>query len=219
MSSDAQPPISPPCVAQWSRGDLSYDETEEGMLLAARRGDANCQFMIGMSALYHKFASDEALGVDMLSRAADQGHKEATLKLAIYLFELDDDTEDVRRGYANAFELFERVRHLGLSEALLYLGDASASGRGVEQNVVQAVAHYKAGVKAGVELCERRLLALRERFCDRAEPWARWCPELHCLVNDTLHREVMILFLLMKRMRIPRGVSLRIAEFLASCPR
>ena len=100
---------------------------------------------------------DEVKAADLLKRAAQQGHPLAMYNLALHY---RDGSLGVRRDFSQAYEWFAKSAESGFVAAMVELGDALRTGRGLtldRNNPRRAVEWYQRAAEAGSNLAKLAL--------------------------------------------------------------
>ena len=141
--------------------------------LAAKRGDVEAQFKLGL--IYGGLLFEDVEAVKWFRKAAEQGHMESQVMLGYQYLTgkglLEDNTEAVK--------WFTKAAEQGSADAQYALGDRYMRGEGVAQDKAEAVKWYRKAAEQGHLRSQTTLGAIYIKAKDETEAvtWYRKAAE------------------------------------------
>ena len=166
--------------AEQKYDEVEYEEAFKLFMMAAEKGHAGAQYMVGEAYYYaHGVEDDEEEAVKWYKLAAENGSEKAQEKLEILYkiiasdsYEKGKQKRDSRKydeyyekgkvqylelNYKEAFKLFMIAAKNGHAGAQYVVGNAYFGGKGIEKNLEEAVKWYKLAAANGNEYAKNML--------------------------------------------------------------
>ena len=122
--------------------------------------------------------------------------------------------------YETAYTWFMKAASSGYQTGQYNVGICYLNGFGMPQDLVQAALWFRRALLSGSPNAKFRLAEIRAQDFAAVIPYGDWEPRLHYLCNDVIRRDIMITFMIGRRVKLPRNLIVaNLIPFVCCWPR